>query len=89
MHDSGMPPRGVSRSGLSATMPGAATARGGHDALHVRAVHFLVIIVVVDSGRNPLRAPFSPLLATLGVGILDGDVRWRRFAAVSDRFRAT
>jgi hypothetical protein len=68
-----------------------ATACGGHNALQVRAVRFLVIIVVVSRDRNPLRAPFSHLLATLGalLGISDGGVGWCRFAATGDRFPPT
>jgi hypothetical protein len=68
-----------------------ATACGGHDALQVRAVRFLVIIVIVSHDRNPLRAPFSHLLATLGalLGISDGGVGWCRFAATGDRFPPT
>jgi hypothetical protein len=65
-----------------------ATARGGNDALHVRVVCFLVVIIIVIVGRghNPLRAPLSPLLATLG--ILDSGIGWCRFAAAEDRFPA-
>jgi hypothetical protein len=32
-----------------------------------RAVRFLIVIVIVSHDRNPLRAPFLPLLAALGV----------------------
>jgi hypothetical protein len=62
-----------------------ATARGGSNALHVGAAHFLIVVVVaVSRVCNPLRVPLLPLLAALG--ILDGDARWHRFDAVEDCF---
>jgi hypothetical protein len=60
-----------------------------HDVLHAKAVHLFVIIIVVNRGCNPLRAP--PLLTTLGVllGALDGDVGRHCFVAVRDYFPTT
>jgi hypothetical protein len=65
-----------------------------HNILHVKVVHFLIIIIVViivNRSYNPLRAPLLPLLATLGVllGTLDGDVGWRCVAATGDCFPAS
>jgi hypothetical protein len=43
-----------------------ASVHGGHDAPHVGAVYFLVIIViVVGHSRNALRVSLTPLLAPL------------------------
>jgi hypothetical protein len=41
-------------------------ALGGHDILLVRAVHFLVIVIVVGSNYNPSEAPLSPHFAAIG-----------------------
>jgi hypothetical protein len=65
------------------------TAPGGRDALLIRTIHFLVVVaVVVGHGRNPLRAPVSPLLVSFGILLraLDGDAVWRYSTAASDRF---
>jgi hypothetical protein len=56
------------------------TAPGGRDVLHVRVIRLLIIVVGRDS--YPVRAPLSPLLASLGA--LDNDARWHRFAATRD-----
>jgi hypothetical protein len=51
-----------------------ATMRGGRDARHVGVICFLVVIVIIVShGRNPLRVPLTPLLATLGTLVWVGD----------------
>jgi hypothetical protein len=67
------------------------TASSGCDALHVGDVHlFVIVVVIVGCGCDPLRALLSPLLATLDIllGALDGDVAWRRLAGTRDRFPA-
>jgi hypothetical protein len=66
------------------------TVPGGRDALLVGVIHFLVIIVVVGHGCNPLKASLLLLLAALGVllGDLDDNDGWRHLAAARDRFLA-
>jgi hypothetical protein len=44
-----------------------AIVRGDHDALHVGASHFLVVVRAVGRGHHSLRALLLPLLAALGV----------------------
>jgi hypothetical protein len=65
------------------------TTPGSHDVLHVRVVHFLIVVIVV-AGRdcNPLGALLSPLLVALGALLcaLIGNVGWRRSTAARDRF---
>jgi hypothetical protein len=64
---------------------GLASTCGSSEALHVGATHFfLVIVVVVGHGHNPLRVPLLPLLAALV--ILDNNAGWHHFAAAGDRF---
>jgi hypothetical protein len=54
-----------------------ATACGGHETHHARAACFLVV-VIIRHGHNPLRAPLTPLLTTLGapLGVSDGGGGW-------------
>jgi hypothetical protein len=54
-----------------------AAACGSHDAPHIEAAYFLIIVaVIVGHGCSPLRMLLAPLLATVGtlIGIVDGDV---------------
>jgi hypothetical protein len=64
---------------------------GSHDVCHVGVVCiFVIVIIVVGYGCDPLRAPLLPILSTLDIllGALDGDVGWHHLAAVGDRFPA-
>jgi hypothetical protein len=61
-------------------------------ALHVRAVHLFVIIIVAASyGSDPPRMLTLPLLATLDVlqGALDNDARWCHLTAIGGHFHVT
>jgi hypothetical protein len=52
---------------------------GSRDAPHVGAACLpVVVVLMVDRGRGPLRTLLVPLLATLGA--MDGDVGWHLLA---------
>jgi hypothetical protein len=61
----GRPPRGVSRSGLLVATTGACHCVGRSRRTPYRS-HPLSCSCPRHSGRNPLRAPLTPLLAALG-----------------------
>jgi hypothetical protein len=64
------------------------TMRGGCNAPHVGVICLIIaIIVIVDHGLNPLRAPLMPLLATLGASlvILDFSIEWCHVAVAWSR----
>jgi hypothetical protein len=95
MHGLGRPPRGVSQSGLLVAMPGAYHYARWLQRTHVGVICLIIaIIVIVDHGLNPLRAPLMPLLATLGASLVVSDfsiewchvaVAWSRLPTVWDR----
>jgi hypothetical protein len=65
------------------------TALSSRDVLHVGAILFFVVVVVIAGrGYDSLRTPLSPLLAILGIllDVLDDDDGWCRSAVAEDRF---
>jgi hypothetical protein len=60
----------------------------GDNSIPSQSHHFFILaIIAVDRGRNPLRTFLVPLLASLGtlLGMMDGDIEWCLLAATQGR----